>query len=141
MRASAALESVRGGRWVPYYEPRTDPIHRLAVDNSTGFRRLEVGFWALALVFDVLDLVTTWLGVGHPGLIEGVPFSRWVLEHFGFAGLLVEHVGALVILAVLWYILPKPYRLVVPGQFTVVGAVIVAANLAHLAAHGIVVFP
>lgn len=141
MRASAVLGTVRGGRWVPYWEPAADPLHRLAVENEERVTQVELGFWTLAVVFDALDFVTTVLGIGHPALGEGVPLSRWVLAQYGVPGLFVEHVAALVVLFWLWYALPRPYRLIVPGQFAVVGALIVAANAARLAAHGVIAFP
>lgn len=141
MRASVVLDAVRGGRWVPHYDPDADPIHRFAVDNHRSFALVEWTMWTLAVLFDTIDFVTTWFGVNQPGLREGIPFSRWVLDHFGLVGLFVEHVAALVVLVGLWYVLPKPYRLVVPGQFTVIGIVIVYGNITRLTALGITLVP
>lgn len=135
------MSRVGGGRWVPLYDPERDPIREVVLRRRREYRALETATWVLALGLDAGDFVTTYVGVAHPSITEGVPLSRWVIATYGWPGLLVEHLLAGVLLLVLWLALSRPYRLVVPGVAAWAGFVVIGGNLQRLLEHGVLVVP
>lgn len=131
------LASARHGGWVPYYEERLDPIHSISMEHELAFGLFEVVAWGMTISFAVADVLTTSFGLTHPTLAEAVPVSRWVIERFGWPGLAVEHALTLLLLAVLWQALPRPYRVVVPLEGAWAGYLITHSNLVVLLTHGV----
>lgn len=132
-----SLASARNGGWVPFYDERMDPIHAATMEHGEAFRLFEVVAWGLTIAFAVADVVTTSIGLAHPMLTEAVPISRWVIERFGWLGLAVEHALTLALLAVLWQVLPRPYRVVVPLEGAWAGYIITHSNLVVLLTHDV----
>lgn len=127
-----AAES-RHGRWLPYYEEATDPIHGLAMEYALAFALFETVAWGMTIVFAATDVVTTAFGLPHPLLAESVPITRWIVAEFGWPGLVVEHAVVLGLLGAMWYVLPRPYRIVVPLEGAWAGYLIVHSNLVTIA--------
>ena len=132
MRASDPFSAYRYGGWVPYYEERHDPVHVMSMEHSLAFGLFEVVAWGMTISFAIADVVTTGYGLNHPALAEAVPISSWVIARFGWPGLALEHVLTLALLVVLWQVLPRPYRVVVPLEGAWAGYVITHSNLVVL---------
>lgn len=119
----------RHGRWLPYYEEATDPIHEIAMEHALAFSLFETVAWGMTIVFAATDVVTTAFGLPHPLLTESVPITRWIVAEFGWSGLVVEHAVVLGLLGAMWHVLPRPYRIVVPLEGAWAGYLIVHSNL------------
>lgn len=137
MSVRGLLGSTAEGRWIPFYDPRYDPVHEMTDEHALAFDLFEVVAWGLTIAFVLADLVTTALGLPHPLLTEAVPVTLWVVERFGWPGLAVEHALTLAFLAALWRLLPRPYRLVVPLEGAFAGYLITHNNLITLLSHDV----
>lgn len=136
MSVRGLLGSTRGGGWVPYYDPRHDPVTEMTDEYALAFDLFEVVAWGLTITFALADLVTTAVGLPHPLLSEAVPSTLWVVEQFGWPGLAVEHALTIGLLAAMWQLLPRPYRVVVPLEGAFAGYLITHNNLVTLLSHG-----
>ena len=132
MLAPDSLVALRHGGWLPFYDERVDPIHALSMEHALAFGLFEVVAWGMTLCFAAADVVTTAHGLAHPMLSEAVPSSQWVLARFGWPGLAVGHAIVMVLLAVLWQSLPRPYRVVVPLEGAWAGYLITHNNIVAL---------
>lgn len=137
MSVRGLLGSTRDGGWVPYYDPQRDPVNVMTIEHALAFELFEVVAWGLTITFALADLLTTALGLPHPLLSEAVPATLWVVEQFGWPGLAVEHALTIGLLAVMWQLLPRPYRLVVPLEGALAGYLITHNNLVTLLTHGV----
>lgn len=129
------VDRIRDGGWVPYYDPTSDPVRAVSMGHRLALELFEVVAWGMTIVFALADVVTTVVGLTHQPVTEVVPTSLWVLAHFGWPGLVLEHVVVLAFLAVLWQLLPRPYRLVVPLEGSLAGYLIAHGNLVLLLVH------
>lgn len=136
MSARGLLEGTRDGGWVPYYDPGRDPLYALTDEHRLALELFEVVAWGLTIVFALVDLLSTAVGLPHPFLVEAVPLTLVVVERFGVLGLAVEHVLTLGLLAALWQLLPRPYRVVVPLEGAWAGYIITHNNLVALLSSG-----
>jgi len=110
-------------------------------EHELAFDLFEVVAWGMTITFALADVVTTAIGLPHPLLSEAVPSSLWVINTYGWVGLAVEHALALGLLAVMWSLLPRPYRLVVPLEGAFAGYLITHSNLVTLLTHGVALSP
>ena len=136
MSARGLLAGTRDGGWVPYYDPARDPLYALTDEHRLALELFEVVVWGLTIVFALVDLLSTAVGLPHPFLVEAVPLTLVVVERFGVLGLAVEHVLTLGLLAALWQLLPRPYRVVVPLEGAWAGYLITHNNLVVLLTSG-----
>lgn len=136
MSARGLLEGTRNGGWVPYYDPARDPLHAVTDEHRLALELFEVVAWGLTIVFALVDLLSTAVGLPHPLLSEAVPLTLLLVGRFGLVGLAVEHVLTLGFLAVLWQLLPRPYRVVVPLEGAWAGYLITHNNLVALVSSG-----
>lgn len=128
------------GRWVPLYDPTRDPVRAYARHHAATYRQLEVAVWVAAVLFLGTDVLTTIVGLSHPGIGEGVAMTRLALR-FGWLGLVAKKCAVTGLIAGLWLVLPRPYRLAIPLTAVMAGAITVSNNVAVLIQHGILVGP
>lgn len=138
MFARRLFVATRHGRWLPYYDEATDPIHAIAMEYALAFSLFEVVAWGMTIVFAAADVITTAVGLPHPMLAESVPITQWVVSQYGWPGLVVEHLVTLGVLAGMWHILPRPYRLIVPLEGAWAGYLITHSNIVALVTHGVI---
>lgn len=140
-QAAARLRhSLADGLWIPYYDPRLDPIRRVALQHAQTYVVVERAAWVAAVFFIVADLITTLLGLSHPLLAEGSPHSQVALQ-FGWVGMIAKTMVVIGAVAGLWAILPRPYRLVVPLTAAIAGTLPFVNNLVLLVEHGVIAIP
>lgn len=137
MSVRAFLDASRGGGWIPYYDPRRDPVNAVIGEHTIAFELVEVVAWGMTIAFALADLWTTAIGLPHPLLSEAVPVTLWVVERYGWLGLALEHALTLGVLVLLWQLLPRPYRVVVPLEGAMAGYLITHNNLVTLLTHGV----
>lgn len=137
MPVRGVFGSIRDGGWVPWYDPSHDPIKSVTSEHALAFDLVEVVAWGLTITFALSDLLTTVLGLPHPLLFEAVPSTLWVVEQFGWPGLAVKHALTIGLLAAMWQLLPRPYRVVVPLEGAFAGYMVTHSNLVTLLSHGV----
>jgi len=136
MSVRGLVAATRDGAWVPYYDPRTDPLHVVTDEHRLALELFEVVAWGLTIVFALFDVWTTALGLPHPLLTEAVPLTLSIIARFGWLGLAAEHALTIGFLAALWRLLPRPYRVVVPLEGAWAGYLITHNNLVALLVSG-----
>lgn len=127
---------VARGRWVPFYDPTSDPVRALTLQHRRSYTVGEVLLWSAAILFMITDVVSTLIGLTHPGITERMAVTRLALQ-FGWPGLVVKKTIVLVMIFTFWSMLPRPYRLAIPATAAGAGYLTVENNLIVLSQFGI----
>lgn len=100
---------------------------KLSVEKLQKYER-EV--WVIAiLIYGVGDLVTTFVGLRHPDIIEIGPIAQIVISRFNQLALLPFKVVVFAVFGSVWYLLPPSYRLGVPYGIATAGVLVVSWNI------------
>lgn len=63
---------------------------------------------ALAYVFFAFtDIITTYFGIEYFGLVENVPHTQWILEHYGWNGVLLRTLIVSILLVYFFRYIPN----------------------------------
>lgn len=77
--------------------------------------RIQTPLWAFVILFAVMDVTTTWIGITYFGAHEGNPVAASLMADFGTVGAMVALKGfALAVGYLCGVVLPERYRFIVP---------------------------